>query len=190
MALSFPDAYTTPYSIDALQVKVVGVYCKAHEKEKAHTHKGGLLFHIPSPLTVYCGVSHAALFSSTEKGDKLVSLYLPPASLHYAVYEQDYEAVFIEIPKEILKSKKPKWKTEIQQEQYATHCSVSLSQSNVLLAAKCHRFVISQTPLRISYRNDIQEISELPKHLYHLMPHQEYSFTIEAPTSFYVLQFC
>lgn len=187
MTLSFPDTYTIPYSIDELQVKVVGVYCKAHENEKPHTHKGGMLFHIPVPLTVYCGVTHTALFESTEKGEKIVSLYLPAAKPHYACYEQDYEAVFIEIPKEILKTEKPEWHEEIQQEQCDTLYLTSILKNNVLLAAKCHRFVISQTPLKIGYKESIQA---LPYYLYHLMPDQEYSFMVEMPTSFYILQFC
>jgi len=91
-----PEQYTRPF-VTPSGNEVWGIYAKAYRPEAPHAHQGGVLFARTQPLKVFSHPDRTLLYT-TDKVDKMVRpILLPPAGMHYAVYEQDYQGVFIHI---------------------------------------------------------------------------------------------
>ena len=162
-----------------------------YQHEKIHQHIGGILCRIPSPLTVYNDKDEQTC-ATAEKGDKLVPLFLQPSDLHYTIPDEDYHAIFLEIPEESLSKESLEWETRPQQSFVEKVWVVDLSRENHLSASRCHRFVISHSPLKISHNEKIVEDKkneQSPFSSYYLEPMIRYKFSTDEPTSFIVAQY-
>lgn len=182
--MSFPDKYTLPYTTPH-DNRVVGVYIEAKIPEKPHTHTGGRLVHIPTPIEVFVpsnqpGQPDLSIYKSDEIGKELVSVKLAPAGLHYSCTPNDYVAVFIEIRSQAIHfQKRLKMNLEESLGTYEDGCWEINQQLVNIDTGDRECFIVSKLALKIyqlvnEERFELEPIKDLPYPTYVLSHHQKY----------------
>ena len=175
--MSFPEHYTRPL-ITAVGNEIWGVYAKADKPETPHSHQGGVLFARTQPLKVFSYPSQALLYDTDKVDATMRAVLLPVADMHYAIYEQDYQAAFIHI-KTRRDDPVSEWSCSPSKIEREGGCEkIYLTEENGLTTRGKDVFLISEKALKI-FNSHGMEVAKLPN-----LPYFVYNLKSEDPQTY------